>query len=465
MHPHLLHDSMLNEEQLSSTRKALYTSNLIKYPVSPLSISQRVTELLLELKAEIRLFSIGGDHSCSLPLLQTYLKKHNERTAILHIDAHTDLMEERLGVKYCFATWAYHILEDLQQTSDLIQIGIRASGQSKDYWEKKYGVQQFRMNELGSASEFFDTFKRYLDKNAIKQIYVSNDIDGTDEKYAALCGTPEANGIHPQWLLELFSLIKESPIKVIGSDFMEFAPKVHSEFAEDSMKTSLIYCQKHSRITQRMTMYKYLLYILLISFSSVYSAENLDFQRKPTEIPSLGMKLSLFSNFTAEKREPLKTYYFNISNNAGYEEKNAEAFIVDEAWLLDQLAISYKSPKIDLKIYTPKTLKPKEHIFNGKFITAGSYRYHCKQYHITTLKKENLNLWLKDISPNITVSKFIRQKNIVKHRVYKLSQNDKSKIMYLLLNKNQNFIFEFSPKVKLRNFSTRINSFFSKLNH
>ena len=242
--PHLLHDSMLNEEQLSSTRKALYTSNLIKYPVSPLSISQRVTELLLELKAEIRLFSIGGDHSCSLPLLQTYLKKHNERTAILHIDAHTDLMEERLGVKYCFATWAYHILEDLQQTSDLIQIGIRASGQSKDYWEKKYGVQQFRMNELGSASEFFDTFKRYLDKNAIKQIYVSNDIDGTDEKYAALCGTPEANGIHPQWLLELFSLIKESPIKVIGSDFMEFAPKVHSEFAEDSMKTSLIYCQK-----------------------------------------------------------------------------------------------------------------------------------------------------------------------------------------------------------------------------
>lgn len=204
--------------------------------------------------------------------------------------------------------------------------------------------------------------------------------------------------------------------------------------------------------------------ILQIAIFSLYSTERLEFERNPTEIPSLGMKLNLFENFTAEKREPVKTYYFTLSNkNTAYERTNAESFKVNDIWLQDQLAISYKSPLIDLKIYTPKTLKPKEHLFNKVFITAENYRYHCKQYHIKTLKKENLNLWLKDIAPEIKVNKFLRSKSVTKHRVYKLSHNVKGKELFLLLNKNQNFIFEFKPNVELRNFNSRISSFFSKL--
>ena len=243
--PHLLHDSMLNEEQIKNSRQALYSSSDNNSPVSPLSITQRVTELLLELNPKLKLFSIGGDHSCSLPLVQTYLHKRNERTAILHIDAHTDLMEERLGVKYCFATWAYHIIKDLHSPSDLIQIGIRASAHNKEFWEQKYAIQQYRMKDLQSPKKFFTEFKNYLDTQKIKQIYISNDIDGTDLQYASLCGTPEKDGIEVEWLLELFSLIQKSDITVIASDFMEFAPKVKSEFAEQSIQTSFLYCQKH----------------------------------------------------------------------------------------------------------------------------------------------------------------------------------------------------------------------------
>ena len=210
-------------------------------------------------------------------------------------------------------------------------------------------------------------------------------------------------------------------------------------------------------------MLKYITVIFFLIIQQSHAAETLEFQRHPTKIPSLGVKLNLFQDFVAEKREPVKTYYFHIKTSAGYEEKNAEAFKVNEIWLQDQLAMSYKSPLIDLKIYTPKTLKPKEQIFNKEFISAGSYRLHCKDFHIKTLKKDNLNLWLKDISPKITVSKFKRDKRILKHRAYYLVQNDKSKKMYLILNKNQHFIFEFKPKAKIRNLSHRINSFFSKL--
>lgn len=242
--PHLLHDSMLSKEQLRSSRKALYQNPEVKYPVSPLSITARVLEILLDLNPQLKILSLGGDHSCSLPLLQTYLQKNEKRTAILHIDAHTDLMEERLGVKYCYATWAFHILKDLVKSSDLIQIGIRASSHDKKYWQEKYGIQQYRMNELKNPQDFFNEFNSYLKKNHIEQIYISNDIDGTDIEYAGLCGTPERAGIQPSWLMELFDLIHESDIKIIAGDIMEFAPNMQSKFAHNSNQTISLYCQK-----------------------------------------------------------------------------------------------------------------------------------------------------------------------------------------------------------------------------
>jgi agmatinase len=40
-------------------------------------------------------------------------------------------MDERLGIDICFASWAYHMIDLLEKPSDLIQFGIRSSGQDK----------------------------------------------------------------------------------------------------------------------------------------------------------------------------------------------------------------------------------------------------------------------------------------------------------------------------------------------
>ena len=69
--------------------------------------------------------------------------------AIIHFDAHTDLLTERLGIDLCFGSWCTHILEDLNSPSHLVQLGIRSSGKTKSHWENTFGVKQVHQSQMG----------------------------------------------------------------------------------------------------------------------------------------------------------------------------------------------------------------------------------------------------------------------------------------------------------------------------
>ena len=75
------------------------------------------------------------------------------RWAIVHVDAHTDLLPERLGVRLCFATWAYHANELLGRGGRLVQVGVRASSRSKQHWESTLGVRQFWAEEVRARGD------------------------------------------------------------------------------------------------------------------------------------------------------------------------------------------------------------------------------------------------------------------------------------------------------------------------
>ena len=62
-------------------------------------------------------------------------------------------MPERLGVKYCFATWAYHANDLLGRGGRLVQVGVRASGQPREHWERTLGVRQFWAAEIAARGE------------------------------------------------------------------------------------------------------------------------------------------------------------------------------------------------------------------------------------------------------------------------------------------------------------------------
>src|SRR6185503_5271827 len=231
--PHLLHDEMLSDAQRRASQLALYGADAPDdLPVAPLSIAERVVDTLLALNPDLRIFMLGGDHSVAWPVVAALARHAREPWAIVHPDAHTDLLPERLGVRICFATWAYHANELLGRGGRLVQVGVRASSRSKQHWESTLGVRQFwaaEARERGGA--VVDEVLAHLRTLGVRRVYLSNDIDATDGGDAPSTGAPEADGLSPEFVRTLIARVgAEFPL--LGADVVEVAPPIGS--AEDA---------------------------------------------------------------------------------------------------------------------------------------------------------------------------------------------------------------------------------------
>lgn len=221
--PQLLHDDMLSAAQVAEVRAAIYPGVKEPLPVSPLSIAERAWELIFELNPNVKPFALGGDHSTALPGVMA-LAKRRKAISVVQPDAHTDLLEKRLGIKYCFATWSWHANEAIGRKQRLVQLGIRASGKTKQHWESTCDVRQFWAEEiLRDPAKALDDVVAHVKSLGVEGVYFSNDVDGTDEEWADATGTPEPKGLKPEWLLELIGRLGNT---IIGGDVMEVAPTI-----------------------------------------------------------------------------------------------------------------------------------------------------------------------------------------------------------------------------------------------
>jgi guanidinobutyrase len=227
--PQLLHDEMLSSTQIERARSALYSqltpTERASLPVSPLSIQERALSLALHLNPAAIPVVLGGDHSTAWPVVRA-LATVREAFCIVQPDAHTDLLEERLGVRYCFATWSYHANELLGRGERLIQVGIRATRRSKAHWESTLGVKQYwadqcRADPTAALDSIVAAAKSA--KGAGGGVYFSNDIDGTDASFVQATGTPEPEGLSPEFVLELIARLGRE-VGLIAGDLMELAP-------------------------------------------------------------------------------------------------------------------------------------------------------------------------------------------------------------------------------------------------
>jgi agmatinase len=226
--PQLLHDEMLSEAQLRATRAAIYPevapAVAATYPVSALSIAERAWDLIFSVNPRIAPFVLGGDHSVAWPLVAALARARTDRWAIVQIDAHTDLLAERLGVKYCFATWSYHANELLHRDGRLVQVGIRASGKDRAHWESTLNVRQFWAPECRQSPEpTIEAIVAHLKAVGAEAVYFSNDIDGTDAEFAVATGTPEPLGLYPVWVERLIRRLG-TEVGLLGGDIVEVAP-------------------------------------------------------------------------------------------------------------------------------------------------------------------------------------------------------------------------------------------------
>ncbi len=229
--PFLLHDKYLNEETIRKVKKSIYQDEKAPYPVSPLSITEDVCKDIYRDFKDIRIFGIGGDHSCSYPLVKTYLMakaNQKKRPALIHFDAHTDLLKERQGFDICFGTWTANVLELLPSPDLCFQIGIRASAHPQEHWEKTFGIKQFWAEEVlaDGPDKISRKIIEKLKKAKVDELYISFDLDCLDESFASATGTPAKGGLSP---FEAVAIIKNlaKEIPVTGADFMELAPHLN----------------------------------------------------------------------------------------------------------------------------------------------------------------------------------------------------------------------------------------------
>lgn len=228
--PQLLHDKYLNDETIKNVRRALYQSEAVKLPVSPLSIAYDFAQNFHQQFPSKSIFMIGGDHSVSYPMVRAYLeakKAQGKKVALIHFDAHTDLLLERMGIDICFGTWTSQIVPFLESAAHLIQIGIRSSAKDRGHWEKTFGHVQYWAQEVMDIgpSIVADEIVSHLQTLGVEEIYISFDIDCLDQSYAGATGTPEAGGFSPYEPMVIMQTLFEN-FKISGSDIVEIAPMV-----------------------------------------------------------------------------------------------------------------------------------------------------------------------------------------------------------------------------------------------
>ncbi len=83
----------------------------------------------------------------------------------------------------------------------------------------------------------------HLHKVGVRQIYFSNDIDGTDDSHADATGTPEPGGLEPEWLIALIRRLG-AEFQVVGGDVMEVAPPLGPSGGERTVQLGARYVRE-----------------------------------------------------------------------------------------------------------------------------------------------------------------------------------------------------------------------------
>lgn len=160
-------------------------------------------------------FMIGGEHLVTLPAFKAVYEKY-EDVYILHFDAHTDLREEYNNNKNSHATVIKRIW-DIVGDNKIYQFGIR-SGTKEEF--------DFSLKENHTYMEVgnINTFKDIVDKLEYKKIYITIDLDVFDPSIFPGTGTPEPGGVTYREFENIFSILKNSNVDIVGCDIVELSP-------------------------------------------------------------------------------------------------------------------------------------------------------------------------------------------------------------------------------------------------
>ena len=157
-----------------------------------------------------KIFTLGGDHSITFPIIKALHKKH-PKLDILHIDAHCDLYDHYEGDPYSHACPFARIMEN-GLALRLVQVGIRTLNTHQAEQAEKFNVEIHQMKDL--------------DLNRIPKfqnpLYISLDLDGLDPAFAPGVSHHEPGGLSSRQVIDIIQNIEA---EVVGADIVEYNPE------------------------------------------------------------------------------------------------------------------------------------------------------------------------------------------------------------------------------------------------
>ena len=163
------------------------------------------------------IFSLGGEHGISYPLIRAHARQYPEM-AVVQIDAHADLRSSFQDTPYSHACVMRRVIEE---GIPVYQIGLRSVSQEECEFQQEcdlvHSLYAHQMAEMGKPE-----ILAFLDKIP-STIYITLDVDGLDPSVIPGTGTPQPGGLEwnqTMWILK--NLLKER--QLAGADLVELRP-------------------------------------------------------------------------------------------------------------------------------------------------------------------------------------------------------------------------------------------------
>jgi agmatinase len=182
---------------------------------SPMGIPAAIeAEAKIILDSDVHLFTLGGDHFITWPLLKTHAAKYGP-LALVQFDAHQDTWEDD-GAKLNHGSFiARAVREGVINPARSVQIGIRTHAPAD------YGIQVISAYDAhrAGADRISEMIRQRVDG---QPAYLSFDIDCLDPAFAPGTGTPVSGGLSSAEALMILAGL--GTIDFVGGDVVEVSP-------------------------------------------------------------------------------------------------------------------------------------------------------------------------------------------------------------------------------------------------
>jgi agmatinase len=170
------------------------------------------------------LFSIGGDHSVTIPLFRGFTRALPGNHGLVLLDAHPDLFDEYEGSRTSHACPMRRALETGRvRPEHFLIFGTRSYNAVELDFMKEHGIRFVPARELArmGVEEAVALARDRL--SGLPSVYLTIDIDVADPACAPGTGAPVAGGLSSRELLDLTRGLLEG-LPVHSMDLVEVAP-------------------------------------------------------------------------------------------------------------------------------------------------------------------------------------------------------------------------------------------------